>query len=107
MGWVTTEEIKYNKDGHLITFSPDTYKIPVADDIPEIFNVELLKGVPNPFTIHSSKAVGEPPFMLAFSVWLAIRYAVASTADHKKDPELDIPATNEKIIIAIEKLKNS
>jgi xanthine dehydrogenase large subunit len=106
VGWVTTEEIKYNKEGHLITYSPDTYKIPVADDIPEIFNVELLKGVPNPFTIHSSKAVGEPPFMLAFSVWMAIRYAVSSIADHQKDPELDIPATNEMIILAIEKFKN-
>ena len=105
VGWVTTEEIKYNKGGHLITYSPDTYKIPVADDIPEIFNVELLQGVPNPYTIHSSKAVGEPPFMLAFSVWMAIRYAISSIAGNKIDPELDIPATNEKIILAIENLK--
>jgi xanthine dehydrogenase molybdopterin-binding subunit B len=104
VGWVTTEEIKWDKEGRLLTYSPDTYKIPTAQDIPEIFNVELLQDAGNYNTIHKSKAVGEPPLMLAFSVWMAIKYAVSALGDHKYDPDLPIPATNENILLAIEKL---
>jgi len=107
VGWVTTEEIKWDESGRLITSSPDTYKIPTARDIPEIFNMELLENAANINTIRKSKAVGEPPFMLAFSVWLALRYAVAAVGDHSNDPDLSIPATNEKILLAVEKIKNT
>lgn len=103
VGWVTTEEIKWDKKGNLLTHSPDTYKIPTIADIPGIFNVELLKDAPNENTIRRSKAVGEPPFMHAFSVWMAIRYAISSISDHKIACTLNIPATNEQIIYAIKK----
>jgi len=106
VGWVTTEEIKWDESGRLITSSPDTYKIPTVQDIPEIFNIQLLENAANVNTIRKSKAVGEPPFMLAFSVWMALRYAVAAVGGHTKDPDLPIPATNEKIILAVEKIKN-
>lgn len=105
LGWIATEELKYDKAGNLMTYSPDTYKIPTASDIPYILNIELLENSPNSGTIHLSKAIGEPPFMLAFSVWLAIKYAVASIGNHNYDPDIGIPATNEKILMAIEKIK--
>jgi xanthine dehydrogenase large subunit len=105
VGWVTTEEIKWDDKGRLITYSPDTYKIPSAQDIPAIFNVDLLEDAANYNTIHQSKAVGEPPFMLAFSVWMALRYAVSAIGHHHSDPDLPIPATNEKILLAVEKLR--
>ena len=105
VGWLTTEEIKWDAKGNLLTYSPDTYKIPTAQDIPEIFNINLLRNSYNYNTIRGSKAVGEPPLMLAFSVWMAIRYAVSAVADHRFDPDVDIPATSETILLAIEKLK--
>ncbi|MCF8371465.1 MAG: xanthine dehydrogenase molybdopterin binding subunit [Bacteroidales bacterium] len=105
VGWVTSEECKWDSKGNLLNHSPDTYKIPGINDIPEIFNVELLKGYPNPNTIRQSKAVGEPPFMLALSVWLAIKDAVSAVGDHKIEPDLNIPATHEKILMASEKIK--
>ena len=107
MGWVTTEEMKWDAKGRMLTCSPDTYKIPTSNDIPEIFNIKLLENAANDNTIRKSKAVGEPPFVLAFSVWLAIRYAISSVADHQFDPILEIPATNEKILLAIEELKKN
>lgn len=106
VGWVTTEEIKWDENGRLLTYSPDTYKIPTAQDIPETFTINLLKDAANYNTIRKSKAVGEPPFMLAFSVWMALRYAVSAVGDHEIDPDLSIPATNEKILLAIEQLTN-
>ena len=105
LGWVTTEDLKYDEKGNLLNHSPDTYKIPTINDIPKDFRVQLLKDAPNPNTIKQSKAVGEPPFMLALSVWLAIKDAVSSVADHKIEPELSIPATNEVILKSIKKLK--
>jgi len=106
MGWVTTEELKWDKNGNLLTHSPDTYKIPTVNDIPVDFRVELLKNVPNEGTIRRSKAVGEPPFMLAFSVWLAIKDAISAVKDHKEEPEFSLPATAEQILNSIENLKN-
>jgi len=105
LGWVTTEDLKYDEKGNLLNHSPDTYKIPTIRDIPEDFRVNLLKNTPNPNTIKQSKAVGEPPFMLALSVWLAIKDAVSAVGDHKIEPELGIPATNEAILLSIEKIK--
>ena len=105
VGWVTTEEIKWDKNGHLLTHSPDTYKIPTVNDIPDIFNVELLTGYANQGTIRKSKAVGEPPFMLAFSVWLAIKDAVSSVGKHMFEPQFSLPATAEVVLLSIEEIK--
>ncbi|MBU1298226.1 MAG: molybdopterin-dependent oxidoreductase [Bacteroidetes bacterium] len=106
VGWVTTEEIKWDTKGNLMTHSSDTYKIPTVQDIPKDFRVKLLENVPNPIdTIRRSKAVGEPPFMLSLSVWLAIKDAISSVADHKIEPDFLLPATNEIILLSIEKLR--
>jgi xanthine dehydrogenase large subunit len=105
LGWVTTEDLKYDEKGNLLNHSPDTYKIPTIKDIPRDFRIELLKDAPNPNTIRQSKAVGEPPFMLALSVWLAIKDAISSIANHKMEPEFLLPATNEVILRSIESLK--
>lgn len=106
LGWVTTEEIKWDEKGNLLTHSPDTYKIPVVSDIPKDFRVKMLENVPNLVgTIRKSKAIGEPPFMLALSVWLAIKDAIASVANNEIEPDFSLPATNEVILLAVEKLK--
>jgi xanthine dehydrogenase molybdopterin-binding subunit B len=105
VGWVTTEEIKWDKKGHLLTHSPDTYKIPTVNDIPDIFNVALLEGYPNEGTIRKSKAVGEPPLMLAFSVWLAIKDAVSAVGNHEFEPAFSLPATAEVVLLSIEEIK--
>jgi len=106
VGWITTEDIKYGNSGQVLNASPDTYKIPVISDIPPIFNAELLEPIHNPGTIQGSKAVGEPPFMLALSVWMAIRDALASTTDAEMI-QLGIPATNEKILLLLDDLRNN
>ena len=105
LGWCTTEECKWDNKGHLLNHSPDTYKIPAISDIPEDFRVELLQNKSNPNAIRKSKAVGEPPLMLAISVWLAIKDAISAIFDHKKEPILNIPATNENILLTIQNLK--
>lgn len=105
VGWCTGEEIKWSEQGLILNASPDTYKIPGVRDIPEIFNVALLQGAPQPGTIRRSKAVGEPPLMLAFSVWMAIKDAISATAQHAKEPDFAIPATHETIVLSIERLR--
>jgi xanthine dehydrogenase molybdopterin-binding subunit B len=105
VGWCTTEEIKWDEIGNLLTHSPDTYKIPTVGDIPKDFRAKLLEGVPNPNTIRRSKAVGEPPFILALSVWLAIKDAISAVGNHEIEPEFSLPATNEVILLSVEKLK--
>ncbi len=105
LGWVTGEDMKYDKNGNLLNHSPDTYKIPSIQDIPQDFRVELLQGYPNPGTIRRSKAVGEPPFVLALSAWFAIKYAVSAVVNHSKEPKLALPATNENILLAIAEMK--
>lgn len=101
MGWVTSEELRWDERGRVISNSPANYKIPTAADIPAVFNVELFDEPNNEDTIYSSKAVGEPPLMLALSVWCALRDAVASVADYRHHPRLDIPATPEKVLRAV------
>jgi xanthine dehydrogenase large subunit len=106
MGWLTTEELWWDAEGHLRTHGPSTYKIPGSRDVPPVFNARILRDAPNPeATIFRSKAVGEPPLMLAISVWLAIRDAVASLADHRLAPRLDAPATPERVLDAIDELR--
>ena len=106
MGWLTTEELWWDGEGRLRTHGPSTYKIPGSRDLPPIFNARLLEDAPNrAATIFRSKAIGEPPLMLAISVWLAIRDAIASLADHRLAPRLDAPATPERVLAAIEELR--
>jgi xanthine dehydrogenase large subunit len=105
MGWCTTEEIKWDDKGRLMTHSPDTYKIPTVQDIPKDFRVELLQGYPNPVAIRQSKTVAEPPLMFGLSTWLAVKDAVSATGNHELEPEFSLPATNEEILLSIEKLK--
>jgi xanthine dehydrogenase molybdopterin-binding subunit B len=102
MGWLTAEELVWNAGGKLLTHSPDTYKIPAVGDIPRDFRVRLLGNAPNPkATIHRTKAVGEPPFMLAISVREAIREAVAAFGPGGRQVRLASPATGEAIYHAI------
>lgn len=98
VGWCTSEVIKWTPQGHMLNHSPDTYKIPSVQDIPTDFRVKLLQDAPNPNTIKQSKAVGEPPFMLAFAVGLAIKDALSAIANHTQEPEFELPASNELII---------
>ncbi len=105
LGWCLTEDCKWDSKGNLLNHSPDTYKIPGIQDIPADFRVKLLEGYPNPNTIRKSKAVGEPPFVLGLSGWFAVKDAISAIANHTKEPDLHIPATNEQIILVIDKLK--
>lgn len=105
VGWVTTEEVLWDAEGHLLTHSPDTYKIPTANDIPADFRVSLLEDAPNPSVVGRSKAVGEPPFMLALSTWLAIKDALSAVGDGTLEPEFSLPATTEVILLSAEDLR--
>ncbi len=105
MGWLTTEELLWDDDGRVISNSPANYKIPTAYDVPEAFNVQLYHEENTEQTIYRSKAVGEPPLMLALSVWCALRDACASFADYKINPPLDAPATPEQVYHAIQAAK--
>ncbi|MBV9289544.1 MAG: xanthine dehydrogenase molybdopterin binding subunit [Hyphomicrobiales bacterium] len=103
MGWLTTEELVYDDKGRLATHAPATYKIPVASDVPLIFNVKLhTRANPTP-SVYRSKAVGEPPLMLAISVYSAILDAVHAT-NPKGQPRLEAPCTPEAILNAIASL---
>ncbi|AXO13363.1 xanthine dehydrogenase molybdopterin binding subunit [Thalassospira indica] len=102
MGWLTSEELWWDDKGRLRTHAPSTYKIPACSDRPEDFRMELWSSGRNvEKTIHRSKAVGEPPLMLAISVHRAIADAVASVANHKVVPVLDTPATPEAVLHAV------
>jgi xanthine dehydrogenase large subunit len=106
VGWLTTEELWWDDEGRLRTHAPSTYKIPLASDRPRIFNVALAEWSENKErTIRRSKAVGEPPLMLGISVLEAISMAVASVADYRECPRLDTPATPERVLMAVERLR--
>ena len=100
MGWLTTEELVYDDKGRLLTHAPSTYKIPVASDVPVDFRVALFDGANREESIYRSKAVGEPPLMLAISVFAAVADAIHSL-DPGKSVALDAPATPEAILRAI------
>jgi len=106
MGWLTTEELWWDDAGRLRTHAPSTYKIPLASDRPRVFNVDLADWSENrELTIKRSKAVGEPPFMLGISVFEALSMAVASVADYRECPRLDAPATPERVLMAVDRLR--
>jgi len=98
-GWLTSEELCWDAKGHLSTHAPSTYKIPTVGDMPAIFNVKIWdKGRNKEKTIHRSKAVGEPPLMLAISVHSAINQAIAGKLNGASLPPLNTPATPETIL---------
>ncbi|MFQ6551770.1 xanthine dehydrogenase molybdopterin binding subunit [Aestuariibius insulae] len=102
-GWLTTEELVWDGEGRLRTHAPATYKIPCASDAPDVFNVALWDGENREETIYRSKAVGEPPFMLGISVWLALSDAVAACGPGY--PALDAPATAERVLAAVRRVQ--
>jgi xanthine dehydrogenase large subunit len=105
-GWLTMEELYWNRDGALATHAPSTYKIPTSRDVPAHFDVAF-HGAPNrEETIHRSKAVGEPPLMLALSAFHALRDAIASVVDQRVGPSLSAPATPERVLNAIEEIRS-
>ncbi|MDB5961312.1 MAG: xdhB, partial [Massilia sp.] len=101
MGWLTTEELWWNAGGKLMTHAPSTYKIPGVSDCPDNFTVRLYNNSNVTDSIHRSKAVGEPPLLLPFSVFFAIRDAISALADHQVNPPLNAPATSEEILRAV------
>ena len=107
-GWLTMEEVNWKANGQITTFSPSTYKIPAVSDIPKKFKVEIYReGKNKEEVVNKAKTTGEPPLMLAMSVFFAIKDAIASTSNYKKIPQLDAPATPEKILLSISRLKNN
>ena len=101
MGWLTTEELVWDKKGRLATHAPSTYKIPTAGDVPPRFTVELWPEPNREDNVFGSKAVGEPPFMLAISVWEALRDAVARARPGTGPVRMDAPATAERVLGAL------
>ena len=107
MGWLTMEECIWDKKGKLLTHGPSTYKIPVAGDVPEHLKISFFENhniKPTPF---NSKAVGEPPLMLALSSYFALRDAVSASANHQTVVHMNAPATPERILMACEKAKTN
>jgi xanthine dehydrogenase large subunit len=107
MGWLTTEELWWNSDGALLTHAPSTYKIPAVNDCPADLRTALYRNANVEDTIFRSKAVGEPPLLLPFSVFFAIRDAIASLADYRINPPLDAPATGEAILRAADAVRDA
>ena len=107
MGWLTTEDLVWDQQGRLSSNNLATYKIPAIGDTPKVFNVSLFNRANAEDSIYHSKAVGEPPFMLAISVWCAIKDAISSIDNYQSDPELHTPATPEKIMQAINAIQGS
>jgi xanthine dehydrogenase large subunit len=105
MGWLTTEELWRDGEGRLLTHAPSTYKIPAVSDCPADFRVRLFHNTNREDTVFRSKAVGEPPLLLAFSVFFAIRDAIASVGGGRIAPPLRAPATGEAILDALEAVR--
>jgi xanthine dehydrogenase large subunit len=107
MGWLTSEELVWHpadgspRAGLLMTHAPSTYKIPTANDAPAVFRTKLFDRANVQDTIHRSKAVGEPPLLLPFSVFFAIRDAISAVGGHRVDPPMQAPATPESILRAV------
>ena len=103
-GWLTTEELVWDDKGRLRTHAPSTYKIPACSDRPEVFNVALWDGANRAESIYRSKAVGEPPFMLGISALMALSDAVAACGAGY--PMIDAPATPERVLAAVERVRH-
>lgn len=98
MGWLTMEQLVFNDKGQLLTHAPSTYKIPTATDRPDVLNITLYDNKNPEATVHRSKAVGEPPFMLAISVHSALAHAISGLGGPGYWPDLDAPATAEEVL---------
>ena len=105
LGWLTMEEVLFSETGAPLTTGPSTYKIPAVGDMPLDMRVALLERAPQPGVIHGSKAVGEPPFMLAIAVMNALRHAISSFVDGNHEVKLDPPCTPEALLRSIEELR--
>ncbi|MCH8168307.1 MAG: xanthine dehydrogenase molybdopterin binding subunit [Proteobacteria bacterium] len=106
VGWLTTEELCWNERGELTTHAPSTYKIPACSDRPPDMRVRLwAKGMNRELTIRRSKAVGEPPLMLGISALQAISDAVCAAGGYEMYPALDAPATPERVLAAVERVR--
>jgi xanthine dehydrogenase large subunit len=102
LGWVTTENLFYNDQGLLLSHAPSTYKIPNIQDTPRVFNIELLSNDENYANVRGTKAVGEPPLLLAISAWTAVNNALTYLPEYSTSfPEIRIPATSENILRAM------
>ncbi len=101
MGWLTSEELVWDAQGRLLTHGPSSYKIPSAGDLPAEFRIELWPEANREDNVYGSKAVGEPPFMLAISIWEALRDAVAQARGDGQPVRLDAPATPERLLRAL------
>jgi xanthine dehydrogenase large subunit len=107
-GWLTMEELVYDAKGRLTTHAPSTYKIPACSDRPPDLRVNLWASEGNPAkTVYRSKAVGEPPLMLGISAFYALSDAISAAGDYQTDPLLDAPATPERVLMAVERLRKS
>ncbi len=107
-GWLTMEELVWNDDGRLMTHAPSTYKIPTCADRAPDMRINLFdRGENAEATIHRSKAVGEPPLMLGISALLALSDAVNACASGKAYPALDAPATPERVLFAVDRLRRA
>jgi xanthine dehydrogenase large subunit len=100
MGWCTTEELKYDARGNLLSHSPTTYKIPNVNDTPAVFNVAFFDNPNSTVSIKRSKALGEPPLLLGLSVWAAVKNAI-SYANPAGAAHLVLPATPEEILMRL------
>jgi xanthine dehydrogenase large subunit len=107
MGWLTTEELSWDDSGKIMSNAPSNYKIPTAHDVPKDFRVGFFESENLEPTVHRSKAVGEPPFMLAISVWCALRDACASLTDYRTLPPLAVPATAEQVFHCLQGAKKA
>ncbi len=105
-GWLAMEELWWNDRGELQTHAPSTYKIPTSRDVPSHFRIDFYNEANREDTIHRSKAVGEPPFMLALSAFHALRDAIASVTDYRHSPRMDAPATDERILAAVDDIRS-
>lgn len=102
LGWVTTENLYYNDQGFLLSHAPSTYKIPSVQDTPRVFNIKLLENDENYANVRGTKAVGEPPLLLAISAWTAVNDALRQLPHYTASyPNIRIPATSENVLRAI------
>jgi xanthine dehydrogenase large subunit len=104
-GWLTTEELVWNAKGHLTTHAPSTYKIPAVSDRPDVFNVTLWTDPNIEDTVGKSKAVGEPPFNLGISALMALSHAISACGPAY--PALDAPATAERVLAAVTRVRDA
>jgi xanthine dehydrogenase large subunit len=108
VGWLTCEELVWSDQGKLLTSGPASYKIPAVADMPQDLRVHLVENRKNPEdTVFHSKAVGEPPFMLGIAAWCAIKDAVASLGDYRLQPNIDAPATPERVLWGCEQMRQA